>query len=265
MITPEQIDAFETRGAVTIDTGISEAELAAAEEVFDRRLPFTEPAEGETPRYLVADSDLIDEPALLDIIQKPFFEEVACRVLQTDAVEFFQTTNFKTYPTPEAEYSFDQHVDIQYCTSHLTAVPRYMICSFFFWLTDVNERRAPMMFRPGSHRLIGAHREKDDSLKNGDPAVGGVALDRLPALGYADPEPVLARRGQVSVLTTGAVHGGSINVDTEPRKVMIITFHPKGVVIDLPENQAAARIRAHEELRNLFREERRHLLMEIES
>ena len=28
-----------------------------------------------------------------------------------------------------------------------------MICSYFLWLTDVNERRAPMMVRPGSHRL----------------------------------------------------------------------------------------------------------------
>jgi hypothetical protein len=259
MITDQQLEQFVRDGAVTIDTPLTDAQIAAASAALDRLLPFRTGGEGR-PRYRVSLTCSYDEPELLEIIQHPFFEEVAKRALRADAVRFFQTAILVAYPQPDTPWSFEQHVDIQYSLSDLSAVPRRMICSYFLWLTDVNERRAPMMFRPGSHRQIAEVRERDPALKGAAPRVAGASLAHLPALEYAEPIPLVARAGQVSVLTTGAVHGASVNVDSEPRKNFVITFVADGVEIALPPDQAEQKRGYDRGLRERLRPERAHIV-----
>jgi hypothetical protein len=260
MITDQQIRQFLEVGAVTIDTPLSREQIAAASATVERLLPFQEPTEGQSPRYRRSMTCSYYDPELIDIIQHPVFEEVARRVLKADAVHFFQTAILANYPQPNTPFSFDQHVDIQYCLSDLQRVPLRFKCSYFLWLTDVNERRAPMMYRPGSHWLLAAERERDPALRGVTPCVKGVGLTDLPALDYAEPVPLTAKAGQVSVLTTSMVHGGSVNVDREPRKVMVITFIPAGVEIGLPPNQAAQKQIYDRQLRPLLRPERAHIV-----
>ena len=88
---------------------------------------------------------------------------------------------------------------------------------FFLWLTDVNEKRAPMMVRPGSHLLLGDYREHDPDWKGDLPRVAPVPLANLPVLPYADPIPLTATAGQVSVLTTATVHGCLLYTSPSPR------------------------------------------------
>ena len=201
-----------------------------------------------------------EDPVLLDIIQHPFFEEVAKFALEADEVEFFQTAITMAYPQPNTPFSFEQHVDIQYCLSDFQAIPRRMICSYFLWLSDVNDRRAPMMYRPGSHLLLAEAREHDPNLRGVVPKVEVVAQANLPALNYAEAIPITAKAGQVSVLTTSTVHGASVNVDTEPRSVLVITFTPAGVTIGLPPNQEAQRLAYNQELRQHLRPNRVHII-----
>lgn len=260
MITDQQSQQFIDEGAVTIDTPLTPAQIAAAAAAIQRRLPFTPASEGRPARYRAGMTCSYDDPELLEIIQHPFFEEVAKRALRAETVYFYQTAITAAYPQPDTPFSFEQHVDIQYSRSDLEAVPRRMICSYFLWLTDVNERRAPMMFRPGSHWLIGDERERDPALRDVVPSVAPMSLARLPALPYADPVPLVARAGQVSVLTTGAVHGASVNVDTEPRLVMVITFTAAGVEIGLPPDQAEQKRAYDRELRQHLRPERAHII-----
>ncbi len=256
MITEQEIQQFSDLGAVTIDTPLTQQQLTAASVVFDRLLP----GPGEKPRYRVSTTCTFYDPELLDIIQHPFFEEVAKRVLRADEVRFFQTAIVTTYPAPNTPFSFDQHVDVQYCLSDLDAIPRRMVCSYFLWIEDVTEKRAPLMYRPGSHRLIAKERESQPELKGGAAHVEGVALARLPQLDYADPSPVVARAGQATVLTTAMVHGASINVDTLPRKAMVITFTAEGVEIGLPQNQADVKRDYDRELKKRLRPERAHIV-----
>jgi ectoine hydroxylase-related dioxygenase (phytanoyl-CoA dioxygenase family) len=175
-------------------------------------------------------------------------------------VHFFQTAIVTTYPQPNMPFSFGQHVDIQYRLSDLHAVPRRMVCSYFLWISDVNKRRAPLMYRPGSHRLIAQERENQPDLKDTIPLVAGATLNQLPALQYADPIPVVSRAGQVTVLTTAMVHGASVNVDSAPRKVMVITFTAEGVEIGLPPDQAATKREYDRQLRQHLRAERAHIV-----
>jgi len=260
MITEQEIQQFSEMGAVTIDTPLTQQQLSAASAVFDRLLPFSEPEVGEEPRYRVSTTCTFYDPELLDIIQHPFFEQVAKRVLRADEIHFFQTAIVTTYPSPNTPFSFYQHVDVQYSLSNLDATPRYMVCTFFVWIDDVTAQRAPLMYRPGSHRLIAKYRENQPEQKGSTPLVGGVMLDGLPALDYTEAIPVVARAGQATVLTTAMVHGASTNVDTVPRKAMVITFTAAGVEIGLPQNQAETKRAYDRKLKTLLRPERAHIV-----
>ena len=259
MISAEQLSIFEERGAVTIDTPLTTRQIAAAAAAIDKLAPFKEAESGQTPRFRYGATCNFYEPGLIDLIQHPFFEAVAKQVLQADVIRLLQSAIAATYPQPDGEFSYDQHTDIQYSLEDWAATPKRVVCSFFLWLTDVNQRRAPMMHRPGSHRLIAAARSADPALKDATPGVQGIKMEHLPPA-YAAAEPVLAQAGQVTVLTTSMVHGGSTNIDTEPRKVLVMTYTAAGIEIGLPEAQAAIKREYDAKLRKLLRPERVHLL-----
>ncbi len=254
MMTEEEVRRFNEVGAVTINTPLTTQEIADAAAALDRLLPF----DGQNPRP--SRTCDYDDPALLAIIQHPFFEETARRVLQAQHVHFFQTAILVAYPEPDTPFSFWQHVDIQYRLRDFQAVPKNILCSFFLWLSDVNEKRAPMMVRPGSHLLLGKYREDDPEWKGDPPHVAPVPLANLPALPYADPIPLTATAGQVSVLTTATVHGASVNVDSEPRKNFVFTFTAADVSIGLPPGEEAQKREYHRGLRARLRPERAHII-----
>jgi hypothetical protein len=254
MLTESEIERFDEAGAVTIDTPLTAQEIAGACEAFDRLLPFR--AGQPRPSLTCSYSD----PEILDIIQHPFFEEVARQALRADAVHYFQSAILTAYPEPDKPFSFWQHVDIQYRLADFQATPKAIICSFFLWLTDVNERRAPMMFRPGSHLLIAAERQRDPDWPAGPARVAPVPLAQLPPLPYTEPIPLTAKAGQVSVLTTAAVHGASVNVDALPRKNLVLTFTAAGVAIGLPPHEEEQRLAHNRELKARLRPERAHII-----
>ena len=254
MIDEQEIQRFLEDGAFTVDTPISTDRITAAAEALDRLLPQMDgrPRSGATCNY--------DDPALIDLIQDPFFEQVARHVLDSPAVYFFQTAIITAFPQPGVEFSFDQHVDTQYTLSDLDGSPRRLTCSFFLWLSDVAADQAPMMYRPGSHRPLAAHWETQTDLVDEIPRIIGIKLADLPALDYAEPQPLLAKAGQVSVLTTGMVHGASVNTGDTPRKAMVITFHDVDVPVGLPEVQEVTKRKYDAMLRNILSPERRHIV-----
>jgi hypothetical protein len=253
-ITDDEVCQFSGVGAVTINTPLTPRQIADAAAALDRLLPF----DGQNPRPSRT-CDYYD-PALLDIIAHPFFEETARRVLEAQNVHFFQTAILVAYPEPGKPFSFWQHVDIQYRLRDFQAAPKNILCSFFLWLSDVTEERAPMMVRPGSHLLLGDYREHDPDWKGDPPRVAPVPLAKLPALPYADPIPLTATAGQVSVLTTATVHGASVNVDSEPRRNFVLTFTAADVTIALPAGEEAQKREYHRELRARLRPERTHII-----
>ena len=256
MIEVNQIEAFTDLGAVTIDTPLSDGDIAMAVGAVRRLLPF----DASSGRYRYSATCNYYEPALLDIIQHPFFEGVACTILRTESVHFFQTAILATYPQPDAAFSYDQHIDLQYALSDLEATPRRVVCTFFLWLTDVSTKRAPMMWRPGSHRLLAQAWEQQAVLCDQMPQVIGVKMEDLPALDFAQPQPLLARAGQATVLSTAMVHGASLNVDSAPRMAFVITFTAAGVEVGLPEAQQRTKEAYDAELKYRLRPERAHLV-----
>jgi hypothetical protein len=234
-ISDEDVQRFLDDGAITVDTALSPESIRAGAAIVDARLPFIVPAANAPVNYRYGETCSFFDPALLSLIEHPFFEAAAMRILDASEVRLYQTAITIAYPQPGASWGFEQHIDVRYREHHWQSRPRRVVCSFFLWLSDVNVRRAPMVCRPGSHRLlagVGGH---------GHPQVAGVGLDTLPPHDYAEPVPVLARAGQVSIVTTGMVHGSSVNVDDEPRRALVMPYTARGVRIDLPVEQEIQR------------------------
>jgi hypothetical protein len=254
VITESEIEQFEQVGAVTIDTPFSKEQLDRVSAVFDRLLPFEGPEDGNSARYRVSQRYFLD-PELLDLIQDPFLEAIAKKTLKAEAAHFFASTIIASYPQPDAEFSFSEHVDVKYSLSDLDAMPKRMLCSCLIWLRDVTEKRAPLMYRPGSHRLIA-----EDVEKNGTYIQDPVQLRALPDLPFADPVPLIAKAGQMTVCTTAMVHGPSVNIDVLPRKVMFIVFGPAGHHIQANMNAVKVRKQYYRNLRNHLRADRLGIL-----
>ena len=183
MLTPKQTEQFESLGAVTIDTPLTEQELADAREAYDALFPHADSEAGRKRSRHARTADFFDEP-LLNIIQHPFFEEVSRQALNADKIIFNNIGISKTFPRPDEEFTFQQHTDVQYSLADLDGRPKQMICSFFLWLADVNEKRAPLMYRPRSHRQIAEWRSADPELSRAAPHVKGEVFENLPDLPF---------------------------------------------------------------------------------
>jgi ectoine hydroxylase-related dioxygenase (phytanoyl-CoA dioxygenase family) len=208
-------------------------------------------------KYRLQVSNCYFDSRLLNIIQHPFQEEIARSALGAEQVQFCATAAAKTFPEPGSAFSFWEHVDIKYRLSDLDASPRRIICSCLLWLTEVTIDRAPLMYRPGSHRQIAAEMEKDPTYIDNP-----VELDQLPKLPYSDPIPLLAKKGQMTVCTTATIHGASCNTGQLDRKVLFVTFTPRGVSLRVNMATEEKRRAYHRELKSKLRPERRHIVVD---
>ena len=252
-LTDVDVQRFLDIGAITVDTPVAPELINAGCAVVDARLPLVSPPPNAPADHRFGETCSFYERPLVDIIAHRFFEDVAKQILDADDVVLFQTAITIVHPQPDVQWRFEQHIDVRYREGHWRACPREIVCSFFLWLCDVNERRAPMVCRPGSHRLLAR------SDRHGIPRIAGVAFDQLPARNYADPVPILARAGEVSVVTTAMVHGSSVNVDDQPRRALVMTYTACGVEIDLPPDQARQRVVYLRTLSDLLSPDRRHI------
>jgi hypothetical protein len=260
VITSAQATQFVAEGAVTLNTPFTSDQVAAASAAIDLLLPHKEADDGEPHRYRFSATCNFYDPAFLDLLQHPFLETVAKTVLRADRVVFLQAAAIVVYPQPEGPFTFDQHIDLQYTHSDLEASPRRIVCTFFLWLSDVTATRSPLMYRPGSHRQLAKHWQQQPELQGCLPRVQGMRQSDLPDLPFSEAQPLLARAGQGTVLTTAMVHGASVNLDEHPRKALVVTFSADSVTVVLPKAQAEAKAAFEARLGALLRIERRHLL-----
>ena len=268
LLTPEQLHRYDKHGAVTVDF-LDAEELASAAAAFDAVCPFDADAEPRA-RYRVGPRGDENRPSqiLLDILQGERLEEAARAVLRSDSVRFFQTAATASYPQPpEFQTQMRWHLDTQMSLEDWEATPRRTICHAWLWLSDVTPDRAPITIHPGSHRVIASEWSKDPALCARLPRVHGVdtsdpTIERLLGAGQLAPaEPVLARAGQVTFLSTGMLHSASANRDPDSaRKIFLVTFTADSVHVGLPHSQQQAKREFDAWLRPRLRPERRYLI-----
>lgn len=270
MISDAQLRQYDDQGFVTIDTPFSEAELDRAEAAWDRLKE-----SGEAP---------YDDPDYVDVVQHPFFEEVAQKVLRAEAVHLWwglapheRAPAAAPYADPAAQWAGGCHTDIQATWEDFCATPRRMRAELWFWLNEVPEDRGAMRVLPGSHRPIMEYwsRVLAPEHKAQLPRVHGLRPAPVPERAPAFPEhvpdleetpwierepvPAVARRGQILILCSSGLHSAWQNEDSVPRKAMGTAWIPAGVRCGLPKNQRDALTEFFPRLRAKLRPERVHI------
>ena len=172
LLSDSQLREFEEHGAVTLDAlGDRHHPLIdGLEAMLDEHA--APPAEGSGPRAMVPMAQRLTTDAFVDWVSSEWLEKVACELLRTEKVQFYQSGSCGcAYPQqPPEDGSYESqgpgqwrseqftkggaHVDTWVGREDWEAAPRRTIVLFWLWLNDVNEDRAPMMFCPGSHLPI---------------------------------------------------------------------------------------------------------------
>jgi hypothetical protein len=269
MITDAQLAEYEEQGVVTIDGPLSTEELDKAEAAWDRLK-----ADGGKP---------YDDPDYVDVIQHPYFEEVAKKVLRAESVHLWwglapheRPPWTKPFDSAHDQWAGGSHVDIQATWEDFQATPRRMRAELWFWVNEVPKDRGAMRILPGSHRPIMEHWSKILTPEHkkmlprvhgirSNPKEGSAAYpEHLPDLLDTpwleqEPVPCTAKRGQILVLCSGGLHSAWQNKDSVPRKGMGTSWVANGVPCGLPKPQREDVLAYHKALRPKLRPERAHI------
>ena len=274
MFTDAQLAEYEEQGAVTIDSPLTTEQLDRAEAVWDR----LKEKGGDKP---------YEDPDYVEMIQHPYFEEVAKKLLRADAVHLWwglapheRAPSRPPYANSRDQWATGCHVDIQATLEDFEATPRRMRAELWMWLNDVPAHRGAMRILRGSHRPIMEHWSQvltpDQKAKL--PRVHGLRPEPvaeksaafpeyIPAMGEKpwvehEPTPAVARRGQILILCSAGLHSAWENEDTTPRKAMGTSWVATGVPCGLPKNQRDALMEFFPPLRSKLRPERAHIAPE---
>ena len=271
MFTDTQLAQYEKQGAVTIDSPFTTEQLDRAEAAWDRLKK-----NGGEP---------YEDPDYIEVIQHPYFEEVAKKLLRAQAVHLWwglapheRASAKPPYANSRDQWASGCHVDIQATLEDFEATPRRMRAELWFWLNDVPTHRGAMRILPGSHRSIMEHwsRVLQPEHKAQLPRVHGLRPAPVPENAAAFPEcipdmgvppwterepiPAVARRGQILVLCSAGLHSAWQNEDTVPRKAMGTSWVATGVPCGLPKNQRDAVMAFFPKLQSKLRSERAHIV-----
>lgn len=270
MITDEQLAEYEESGVVTIDGPLSVEELDRAEAAWDRLR-----GSGEKS---------YNDPDYVDVVQHPYFEEVAKRVLKAEAVHLWWGLSpherqpwTGPFDSERDQWANGCHTDIQATWEDFLATPRRMRAELWFWVNEVPRDRGAMRILPGSHRPIMEHwsRVLTPEHKKMLPRVHGLKpnpsenaaaypeyvpeLVDTPWLDQ-DPVPYDAKRGQILVLCSAGLHSAWQNKDSVPRKGLGTSWVAAGVPCGLPRNQREDMLAFHAQLKGKLRSDRAHIV-----
>ena len=277
-VTDEQVALFDRDGVITLDTPVPKPLLAEASKLMDELFPLSfdkrnHPGEKPT-RYRVGRNEPTED-VFVQILQNPFFEHLAGRMLHAESVHLVSIALRTTHPEPGAEFQFNEHTDMSLGLQDFSVTPRRMAVSMFLWIDDVDEKIAPLMVRPGSHRRIAEamgdnpryiHRpwDPDDFInvpnETSLPLYIATGPKDWPKADFSDPIPCVARAGQVTVLNPAVIHAASTNVGQGNRKSMHIDMWPAGVEIGETKNRRINREKYVEQLRTILPPERQSIL-----
>ena len=151
MLSPAEMRAFEEQGFVTVDAlehpqGLTEEELQAAEDTFDRLvgLDSTRGGGGATQDGLRKE----DDEGFMSLITHPFFEKIAQQVISSENVRLIELGphhrppdegGAASKPTPEEakeRWARGCHIDLQVTTADFNATPRRDLLALWFWVNE---------------------------------------------------------------------------------------------------------------------------------
>ena len=167
LLSDAQMASFEDQGYCTVDAlapgGLSEAELDAAEETWDRLIAGgvngLSNSGPERPESLERQAGLAADKGFIELMCHPFFENIAKQVLRSEHVHVIELGPHEraggAAEKPDAEtakqiWRDGCHIDFQVTSADFNATPRRDLLGIWFWVTDVPADRAAMRILPGA-------------------------------------------------------------------------------------------------------------------
>lgn len=250
MITDQQINTFIQQGAVLLENVLEPKVIDFASESMDRLYaPFTSQQTGVI-QYVLGE-------AFEAIYQHPNLELIAKKILGCKHVDFIASAVLHTKPNTK-EWGYDkttEHVDVQFNINEWSQIPRKILFTFMIFLDDVTADRAPTLIRLGSHLTLAKHYGETIPYRENP-----TNLSFLPKLNFSPLTPLTGLKGQIAVSTTALIHTGSLNATDKARKVLFVSFAPKGSNICFNRNLAVQRLEYMQELHKRFKSNRKHLV-----
>jgi len=210
-ITKDELARYHRDGFITIQTPFSDlAPLIAA-------LDAGPSLEGWRVDYHPR-ANIGTDPELVRFVTHPFFEALAQRVLRAESVALASLAYRRSVPTPGIPRGLEEeHTDFRCSRADLRASPARYLCACLVWLGDVTVDTFPIHVRPGSHLAVARYHEahpEEDSAESGQP---------VPDIPLAPTQPVLARAGDLTLLSGPLVHSGSLGGSRE-RRVLFVEY-----------------------------------------
>lgn len=217
-LTNEQITRFIEDGVVVIDDLLPISVIDDAQASMDTLY-------AEHPEKRTGIIEYATGAGLEALYQHENLERAAQQILDAERVELVGTATLHKAPQRETwSYNAEsEHVDAQFNLDEWHSSPRHVFVVFMVFLDDVPADRAPTVVRLGSHMQLARHLGSAPAYR-----AKPVFIKDLPELGYAEPTPLTGTKGQVAVGTTALVHTGSHNASDKPRKLLFVTFAPRG-------------------------------------
>ena len=243
------IDAFIREGHVTVDDILPRDVIDRAADSFDALYAND-----------VKPTGIIEQPVgdgLEALYQHPALEHGAKSLLSAEYVDMVHTASLHTLPNAD-EWGFQaasEHVDIQFNRDDWLELPRRIIFTYMIFMDDITPDRAPTVIRPSSHMQIAENWGSEPAYQDHP-----VHLNRLPALDYAEPIPVVGKKGQVTVASTAVIHAGSMNASDRARNMLFVYFTPRGLNLRFNVDREHKRIAWLRGLGERFAPDRRHIV-----
>lgn len=133
-------------------------------------------------------------------------------------------------PCQSLGYVFGSQQDAHQDTIHLTPFPAGYMCGVWIALEDVRPGSGELMVYPGSHRLPRIYLKDVDCPKVGDDwsRFGATVVKRweqLVADSGIQPQPYLAKRGDVLIWHENLMHAGSVRRDPSLSRRSLVTHN----------------------------------------
>jgi hypothetical protein len=220
LLTQDHRDTYERDGCTLIGNVIDEELRSATDRAICHLYDTGDPSDGIIGHPT--------DPGLFSLLQYPPLEEIVKHILEAEEVVLNSAAILFSRPHPGRELDFfGEHVDIMYTREDWEARPRQVICMLMVMLADLPEGRGNTYVRIGSHLQLADWHAQEGKVPEKAKA---THQPDFPDIDFQPLTPVVAEAGQVIAFNTNLIHTGSLNIDTESRRIMFINYCPRGMI-----------------------------------